>query len=468
MYEHAVADHLWQAIVQSNVPGVKLNSPYPCESFRELYAAHDPRWYLTKYKIWFCDHNLAGKMVIVRYDQRRGVIEGYQLLATTPEAPTQHTSSPSLVDGEAELEIHSFQPKVKLHLDKPILQLRANSLENTIRAAARRSSNPSMPPIKHYANPVAPFNIYPGNPPNVLNRFGVETPMPLDDRFSDTMLSTFILARALPGSYSLVEERCQLGFPYGNIWPPPTIPANERALAGDVITHENRPTKRSEISEKAFRIRSWIETRPAGLRGVSLGWPAHSGSEDWSSDALNNPSGQASRPWLPIHLGSLGSGTGLNAASVSAHIGESITTYSTLDSDLYTPTPDMPWKGIWVGDYSSHGCEFLLMKQSHPTPFDEAAFDSTRTEGETDEEFAHRKREARKYRGRLEAIKLTGDPNVPRGECTFVAENIGEEGYVTTVEEQPFRGTRVVRSKGHIARPGFTHGKSSSGRHRVC
>jgi len=42
------------------------------------------------------------------------------------------------------------------------------------------------------------------------------------------------------------------------------------------------------------------------------------------------------------------------------HIGEEIITYSTLDPVLYTPTPTKPWRGIWVGDYSGHGCEFLV------------------------------------------------------------------------------------------------------------
>lgn len=132
---------------------------------------------------------------------------------------------------------------------------------------------------------------------------------------------------------------------------------------------------------------------------------------------------------------------------------------------MYTPTADQPWKGIWVGDYSGHGCEFLLIKQNHATPFDEAAFDATRVEQETDAEFARRKVDAKKYRGSLEAVKLTGDPNIPRGECTFVAEDLGDDGYVTTVEEEPFAGARVVQSKGHVARTGFTHGKSSTSLH---
>ena len=38
-------------------------------------------------------------------------------------------------------------------------------------------------------------------------------------------------------------------------------------------------------------------------------------------------------------------------------------TFSTLLEESYTPTRKKPWQGIWVGDYSGHGCEFLLVLQ---------------------------------------------------------------------------------------------------------
>lgn len=50
---------------------------------------------------------------------------------------------------------------------------------------------------------------------------------------------------------------------------------------------------------------------------------------------------------------------------------------------------------------------------------------------------------------------------MPRGERTFVAEDLGEDGFVTTIDEEPFRGARVVRSKGHVAQTGFVNGKSA-------
>lgn len=380
---HSLADHLWQRIVQAQLHGVKLTTPRPCASFRELYIAHDPRWFLTRYKIWFCDRDLTGKLVIVRYDERRGVIEGYQLLANRPISSTSTSHHQSLSE-HGELVFHDFDPELKLHLDKPVLQLRANSLENAARSPPTPTSGPStlLPATDH------------------VNKFSAEIPMPLDNRYTDNMFNTFILARSLPDN--MARERQLLPFPYGNTWPPPAVPAATRVSAGDLIGPEDRPTTMSEINDMAFRIRSWIEMRPAGLRGVSMGWigPSLSLDSNWPSN--NSVFGQASRAWSS----SYNPGT---HPSMSTHIGDQITTYSTLDPELYTPTVSQPWKGIWVGDYSAHGCEFLLVTQNHPTPFDEAAFDATRTEGESVANFQKRKMDARRYRGRLEAIKLTGD-----------------------------------------------------------
>lgn len=62
--------------------------------------------------------------------------------------------------------------------------------------------------------------------------------------------------------------------------------------------------------------------------------------------------------------------------------------------------------------------------------------------------------------GSLEAIKLTGDPNVPRGEISFVSHDIGPGGFVRVANEVLFPGARVVRSQGHVAGLGFRDGES--------
>jgi hypothetical protein len=186
-------------------------------------------------------------------------------------------------------------------------------------------------------------------------------------------------------------------------------------------------------------------------------------------------------------------------------IGEDTTTWATLPEECYTPTPQKPWQGIWCGDYAGHGCEFLaLIQPDDPKPLPEKAERALRareregsissedswetaptdvgsdahmsntTDGTEDtvpvpqgaprEEggFSDPDCAAEQeivYRGRIEAIKLTGDPNIPRGEYTFIAPDIGPEGYLRTATDDIFRGARIVKSVGHIAAHGFRDGE---------
>ncbi|KAF4924607.1 hypothetical protein CGCVW01_v003970 [Colletotrichum viniferum] len=398
LHAHAASDVHWYQRVQTNVPGVKLDTPYPCSTYRELYKAHDPRWFLPKYKIWFCDRDLMGKMIVVRYDPRRGCIEGYQLLAMSNRTTYQHWPADTTV------MIHAFEPKVKLHLDKPVLQFYPNYREQS-------------------------RNFYEA----MKNRFVAEVPMVINDR-SDAMFSNFLLARPLDAATA--TSRMGTLFPYGNVWPPPAIPARHRVagvvsgLHGDDLTPTDLPTRRAEASDQAFRIRHWMEMAGAPAAGLFVG---------------AGPAGLI----RAIHAN-------LSARGLpGVHIGEEVVTYSTLDPIVYTPTPLKPWRGIWVGDYSGHGCEFLLINQPDDEEVSDEELGLVRSADESDDEWTRRRTDARVHRGRLEAIKLTGDPNVPRGEYTFVADDLGEAGFVGLAQEPPFQGTRVVKSKGHVAGTGF-------------
>lgn len=103
---------------------------------------------------------------------------------------------------------------------------------------------------------------------------------------------------------------------------------------------------------------------------------------------------------------------------------------------------------------SAHGCEFILLHQpDDDEPFDESTV--VKRSDESDEQYLTRKKDAQIYRGRLEAIKLTGDPNIPRGEYTFMAEDIGDEGLVRIAKEDQFKGARIVKSKGQLANRNF-------------
>lgn len=128
---------------------------------------------------------------------------------------------------------------------------------------------------------------------------------------------------------------------------------------------------------------------------------------------------------------------------------------------LYTPTPRKPFRGIWVGDYGIHGCEFLWIHQ----PDDDDGVDGDESnvaqlDGESDEAYAARKRDLAVFRGSLRAVKLTGDANVPRGECSFVVDDLAAGGVVRIATEEPFVGARIVDSRGHVAANGFANGES--------
>ncbi|KAF9876974.1 F-box domain-containing protein [Colletotrichum karsti] len=400
LHAHAASDIHWYQRVQANVPGVKLETPYPCNTYRELYAAHDPRWFLPKYKIWFCDRDLMGKMIIVRYDPRRGCIEGYQLLAISNRTTYQHWPA------DTSVMIHAFEPRVKLHLDKPVLQFRVSDREESPQFYGAMKS-----------------------------LFAPEVPMVINDR-SDAMFSNFLMARPL--DRTTATSRMETSFPYGNVWPPPAVPARHRVagvasgLDADDLSPADLPTRRVEASDQAFRIRQWMEMAGGPAPGMFVG---------------AGPVGLI----RAIHANMAGAGRGMPGV----HIGEEVVTYSTLDPVVYTPTPLKPWRGIWVGDYSGHGCEFLLINQPDDEDVSDEDLGLVRGPHESEEDWTRRRTDARVHRGRLEAIKLTGDPNVPRGEYTFVADDLGEAGFVGLAREPPFQGTRVVKSKGHVAGTGF-------------
>ena len=166
-------------------------------------------------------------------------------------------------------------------------------------------------------------------------------------------------------------------------------------------------------------------------------------------------------------------------------MGEEVSTWSTLLEESYTPTKQKPWQGIWVGDYSAHGCEFLLVLQKDhmdhsrgrvtrrsstssglpsgvvfidPDIDDGVEILESSTAEARDQDGIDRNvgdNPSAGTPGRLEAIKLTGDINIPRGQCTWFADDIGDGGLIRIADEEVFQGARIVKSMGHVAQREF-------------
>ncbi|KAL4973895.1 hypothetical protein BDW66DRAFT_96751 [Aspergillus desertorum] len=338
--QHANNDLLWANLVNANLLD-PIQDPGVFDSFRALYIAHYPYWFIPRNKVWFSDTEHTGNLILARYDNRRGVIEAYRVTAE------RRSSKFQVWEWNPDVVIQAFEPKVSLWLDDPILLLQ--KAQDGRRSYLDCENRMTMPVEVQY----------------IYNAISLCRPADPDELTEDTQ------------------------------WPPSNIPSQHRVYRNPEVHWKKWncvPKQLSQMSEHAFRIRRWAHFR--------LGMP------------MFTPGQQ-----------------------------ETMSTYSTLDPSLYTQTKEKPYQGIWVGDYSAHGCEFLLFVQR---------------DKDGDE---HDARDPRNddivQKGSLEAVKLTGDPNVPRGQFSFVSDDIGPGGTVRIASEALFQGARVVRSRGHVAGLGF-------------
>lgn len=380
---HSHNDLLWATFVQNSIPNCQHLTPTLGNTWKGFYISFHPFWFLTRRKIWFSDRSshgsdMFGQVIIARYNPFRDCIEGYRLLARNRDSHFEAW------DWNSKVTIHSFNPKVSLFLENPLLKITPGLYRS-------RQSH--------------------GKP-----------------------LEMGMLARGPIGSsISLCPQRSRSN--ETAVWPPPILPSTQRVS----LSYEVPLGPRSEISDCAFKVRNWFTP------GVSQ----------------------------QMYLSQ-----------------EESMTFGTLPEESYTPTKRKPWQGIWVGDYTGHGCEFLVILQKdvdlqpripisrwssagivsfaeqNPdnntsdetlsalvSPMRESAEDN---EGVTlQEDYVLADVADGSCVGRLEAIKLTGDPVVPKGEYTWIAEDIGPKGLIRIANEQMFNGARVVRSLGHIADEGF-------------
>lgn len=148
---------------------------------------------------------------------------------------------------------------------------------------------------------------------------------------------------------------------------------------------------------------------------------------------------------------------------IGIYMGEDILFYLMFDLKLYMLIEMKFWRGIWVGDFSGYGFEFLFIYQLDELLVMDFELDFVRLDDEMDEVWEKRCLEVCVFCGCLEVIKLMGDLNVFCGEYIFVVDDFGFGGYVGFVYDvllmgDDFKGICVVCSKGYVVLIGFVEG----------
>ncbi|KAF2140943.1 uncharacterized protein K452DRAFT_229302 [Aplosporella prunicola CBS 121167] len=430
LHQHGKEERLWKPLVQAETPGADFER-YPPSSWRETYATHHPHWFLTRGKLWFSDAVHTGKLLLARYNPKTEAIEAHSI--TAERGPHGF----ELWEWNLEVIIHRFAPKVQLDHTGPVLKLD--------RAAYARAVGDG-------------------------NRLQQEIMMDVhNNHASHGLYSMFMLARPCPA---------QIISPGTRVWPPLTIPAAERTRNESINRYRgtgHKPSALPEVSNETFRLRKWMEfsQQPAGI-SMRVG-------EDVTTfasldKALYTPT--PAKPWRGVWCGD--------------YAGHGCEFLLVLQPDAPRALPEGAVRALARRSSSVSSADSWLSAQSHVAlaPDEElvdAAMElaggdgggvdgsSTGTVGadaNTDanayvsaganagtnagaDAESQEKEERDIYAGQIEAIKLTGDPNIPRGEHTFIAPDIGPGGLVRVATEEMFRGARVVRSVGHIAARGF-------------
>lgn len=434
--EHARQDTLWHPFVQEQVPGHDVPKPKD-QSWKELFQQHHPYWFLAKNKLWFADTAHTGKLLVARYDHRINAIEAYALVAERKQ-PVMQTW-----EWNPEAIIHTFQPKVKLDMVSPIIRLNGTSYETVPRDRLQNEIHMDV----HHIAPLASAGIH--------SRLMLTRPWPQD-----------IVTNATP------------------LWPPLVLPSKERtrndASPSNFRHTASKPGRIHELSTSTFRIRKWMEfasranglsmrigedittfaTLPAACytptaqkpwQGIWVGDYAGHGCEFLLVTQPDSPRPLPERAEWAMRArereGSVSSAGSWSTAPTDAHSSSS----SENEDESHFETADDLEDSVATLQGADIAADYDMLDDSSST--DDIVDDD-------DDPALHDENSI--YRGRIEAIKLTGDPNIPRGEYTFIAPDIGPDGLIRVATEDMFKGARIVKSVGHIAARGFREGTLST------
>jgi hypothetical protein len=78
--ELAYSDELWKTFVNSYLP-TPIESCKPAPSFRRLFIAFHPYWFIPKFRFWLSDEYPRGQLIIAQFNPTLLCIEAWAVVA---------------------------------------------------------------------------------------------------------------------------------------------------------------------------------------------------------------------------------------------------------------------------------------------------------------------------------------------------------------------------------------------------
>ncbi|KAI5291044.1 hypothetical protein KEM54_006561 [Ascosphaera aggregata] len=391
------------------------------KTYKQLYISRFPFWFILERRFFFADYEGTGKLIISRFNRATAGIEAFNVVV-----PRLNVAGNAGANGGIEVWegrenegwiLRSYMPDLQLWYDDPVLVIDSESTK-----AARRQARKKM-------------NIRPGREREHENDDENDDDDDDDDDETDEGESDSELQESNPETTEIIPWRAN----------------------GVTMELKSQPAT-SSASASASAATPLLSSKWA-----SVPWPPTTiPLSSLSQRIVTNPS-YAAAPGLSFlstygfHLTrSIGFAPQPGGYAFGVNM-EVDATYASLDEEVYTPTPSKPLQGIWVGDYSGHGSEFLLLV--HRDDYD----DKSEGNGQQGAATPQTDEKGDQY-SPIPPLRQTAthsrDANIPRGQVSFIIPDLSPaNGLIRMATESPFTGSPVFRGKGHIARNGFLESK---------